>query len=90
MCIAAPARVLARDGGAAVVDVAGRTRRASLLLMPEVEVGAWVLVAAGTVVREITAGEAAALASELEAALAAAPGLPRPAAPSTPAAGGSR
>lgn len=68
MCIAAPARVLAVEDGTAVVDVAGRRRRASTLMTPGIEAGAWVLVAAGNVVRRIDAKEASALAAELEAA----------------------
>ena len=71
MCIAYPARILALDAGSAVVDMAGHTRRASLLMTPDVEVGAWVLVAAGTVVRRIDAPEARELASQLDAAMAA-------------------
>ena len=76
MCIAYPAQILALDADSAVVDVAGRTRRASLLMRPDVEVGAWVLVAAGTVVRRINAAEARDLAAELDAAMAAAPERP--------------
>ena len=90
MCIAAPARVLALDAGTAVVDVAGRVRRASLLMTPDVEVGEWVLVAAGNVVRRIDAAEATALGSELAAARSAAGCTSRrwPAQPAPP--GGSR
>lgn len=71
MCIAAPARIVAVDGPDAVVDVAGRRRRAALLMTPDVTVGEWVLVAAGNVVRRIDPAEAASLASELSAARAA-------------------
>ena len=71
MCIAYPARILALETGSAVVDMAGRTRRASLLMTPDVEVGEWVLVAAGTVVRRIDAAEARDLGSQLDAAMAA-------------------
>jgi hydrogenase maturation factor len=39
-------------------------------MTPDVEVGAWVLVAAGNVVRRIDAGEASCLASQLDAAMA--------------------
>jgi hydrogenase assembly chaperone HypC/HupF len=72
MCIAYPARILAIDASSAVVDMAGRTRRASLLMTPDVEVGAWVLVAAGTVIRQIDAAEALDLAAQLDAAMAGA------------------
>jgi len=76
MCIAYPARILALHAGSAVVDMAGRTRRASLLLAPDIEVGAWVLVAAGTVIRRIDAAEALDLGSQLDAAMAATAPLP--------------
>lgn len=85
MCIAYPARILALDPGSAVVDMAGRTRRASLLMTPDVEVGEWVLVAAGTVVRRIDAAEARDLAAQLDAAMAAL--VPQPPQESATAAG---
>jgi hydrogenase assembly chaperone HypC/HupF len=89
MCIAYPARIVAFDAGSAVVDMAGRTRRASLLMTPDVEVGAWVLVAAGTVVRQIDAAEAHELASQLDAAMAAFAPQPPPTLTTPEAPGGS-
>jgi len=89
MCIASPARVVERDGATAVVQLAGHARRASLLLAPDVKVGAWVLVAAGTVVREIDAAEAADLAAQLEAAVSAASPPPAPTTIASTAPGGS-
>jgi hydrogenase expression/formation protein HypC len=77
MCIVAPARIIELDAGIAVVDVAGRRRRASVLLAPDLEVGDWVLVAAGNVVRRIDADAAAGLTAELEAAVAATEGSAR-------------
>ena len=81
MCVALPARVLDVEGGHAIVELGGRRRRASLLLEPGVDVGAWVLVGAGTVLRRIDPEEARDLARRLEAALSAAladcPGGPR-------------
>jgi hydrogenase assembly chaperone HypC/HupF len=82
MCIAFPGRVIAFDDRTAVVDVGGRTRRASLLITPEVEVGEWVLVAAGAVVRRIDADEALDLATRLEAAMVATALPARPTSPS--------
>ena len=69
MCIAFPARILAIDGTEAAVEIDGRVRRASLLRGPEVEVDDWVLVAAGTVLRRLDAGEAEELARAIRAAM---------------------
>jgi len=68
MCIAQPALILAIDGSDAVIDVDGIRRRASLLRGPEVSVGQWALVAAGTVLRRLDPGEAAEIASLLRGA----------------------
>lgn len=72
MCLAAPARVLALESMDAIVEIDGRHRRASMLLRPEVAVGDWVLVAAGSVLRRIDAAEARDLARTLADAMAAA------------------
>jgi hydrogenase assembly chaperone HypC/HupF len=68
MCIAQPARVLAIEGGDAVIDVDGRRRLASLLRGPAIAVGDWALVAAGSVLRRLEPGEAAELAELLRPA----------------------
>jgi hydrogenase assembly chaperone HypC/HupF len=59
MCLAFPGRVteVAPDG--ATVSTEGRERRASTLLHPDVRVGEWVIVAAGTIVRRLDDQEAA-------------------------------
>jgi hydrogenase assembly chaperone HypC/HupF len=61
MCIAFPGLVLAidADGSSAVVETEGRRRRASTFLVPDLAVGDWVTVAAGTVVDRLTPEEAA-------------------------------
>ena len=61
MCISSPGRVLAVDDTAATIDLDGRVRRASTLLLPDVAVGDHVLVAAGTVIRRLDATEMAEL-----------------------------
>lgn len=61
MCIVSPGRVLAVDREGVTVDLDGRTRRASTLLLPEVVAGDQVLVAAGTVIRRLEPAEAADL-----------------------------
>jgi len=61
MCMASPGRVLAVDPDGATVDLDGRTRRASTLLLPDVAAGDQVLVAAGTLIRRLDPAEAADL-----------------------------
>jgi len=63
MCLTAPARVLAIDTEGATVLLGGHERRASTLVVPEVTVGDWVIVAAGTILERIDEGEAAYLAA---------------------------
>jgi hydrogenase assembly chaperone HypC/HupF len=65
MCVSSPGRVLAVDPTGATIDLDGRVRRASTLLLPEVAVGDHVLVAAGTVIRRLDADELAELAELL-------------------------
>ncbi len=58
MCIALPGRVLAVDADGATVDLDGRRRRASTLLLPDISAGDWVVVAAGTIVDRLDPGDA--------------------------------
>jgi hydrogenase assembly chaperone HypC/HupF len=53
MCLDFPGRVVERDGDSCLVESDGRRRRASTLLVPNVSVGDWVYVAAGTVVERL-------------------------------------
>lgn len=64
MCLDFCALVISRDGDQVVVDNEGRRRRASTLLMPDVAVGEWVYVAAGTVIDRVDP-QAAAQRNEL-------------------------
>ena len=68
MCLTAPARVLAVDGEGATVLLDGRERRASTLVVPEVTVGDWVIVGAGTILERIDEPEAAYLAAAVKEA----------------------
>jgi hydrogenase expression/formation protein HypC len=68
MCISFPAQVIGFDGADAIVDVEGRRRRASMLMRPQVAVGDWVLIGAGSVLRSIAAAEAAELSRVLATA----------------------
>jgi len=68
MCLTAPARVLSLDAGGATVLLGGRERRASTLVVPEVAIGDWVVVAAGTILERIDPSEAAYLAAAVNEA----------------------
>ena len=68
MCLDFPALVIARDGDVATVVADGRTRRASTLLLPDIRVGEWVYVAAGTIIDRLPAAAAVQIESELRLA----------------------
>jgi hydrogenase expression/formation protein HypC len=81
MCIVAPGRVIAHSGFDVLVDHEGRRRRASTLLVGHLEIGDWVLVGSGTVLRRLDADEALELLATIRAAeaqLAEADALPMP------------
>lgn len=71
MCITAPGRVIGVDGDGAVVEIGGTRRRASTLVVPEVAVGDWVMVGAGTILRRLEASEGLELARTITSAAAA-------------------
>lgn len=68
MCLTAPARVLALDANGATVLLGGLERRASTLVVPDVAVGDWVIVAAGTILERLEPPEAAYLAAAVDEA----------------------
>lgn len=70
MCVAFPGRVTEVDAIGATVDTEGRERRASTLLVPDVAVGDWVFVAAGTIVDRIDPDEAVMIRATLLEAIA--------------------
>lgn len=59
MCIDDPGIVIALEAGEAIVETAGRRRRASTLLLPDVRIGDPVTVVAGTIVDRLDPAEAA-------------------------------
>lgn len=69
MCITAPACVIALDGSGAVVESGGVHRRASTLVVPDVAVGDWVLVGAGSILRRLEPAEARQLTRTISAAM---------------------
>ena len=58
MCVTFPGQVLEVGDDSALVEIDGRRRRASLMLVPEVAVGDWVIVATGTVLEIVDPKEA--------------------------------
>jgi hydrogenase assembly chaperone HypC/HupF len=68
MCIDDPGRVIAVDELGAIVETPARRRRASTLFLPDVAVGDWVTVAAGTIVDRLTTTEAAEIREILDRA----------------------
>jgi hydrogenase assembly chaperone HypC/HupF len=70
MCVGFPGRVVAVDELGATVDQEGRTRRASTFLMPDLAMGDWVLVAAGTVVERLDPAQAELIQATLREAIA--------------------
>ncbi len=58
MCISIPARVVSIDGQQAELDVMGTRRKASTLMLPEIQVGDYVLTSAGMIVDILSPDEA--------------------------------
>jgi hydrogenase expression/formation protein HypC len=58
MCLAVPTRVLQIDGLKALVELGGLTRQASIMLVPDTEVGDYVLLHAGFAIQKLDEREA--------------------------------
>ena len=58
MCLAVPAKIVEKVDMLATVDVSGVTRKVSLMLVPEAEVGDFVLVHAGFAIQKVDEEEA--------------------------------
>lgn len=70
MCLAIPMRIAEIDGVMAVTELHGVTRRASIMLVPQAQVGDYILVHAGcaiTVLDETEAQETLQLLSQIAA-----------------------
>lgn len=67
MCLTAPGLVTALGEGTALVRIDDVTRTALTLLTPDVEVGDWVLVGAGAVIRRMERHEAESARRALDA-----------------------
>lgn len=59
MCLAVPGQIVSKENGMGVVDVRGNRLRAGLVLVPDADVGDWVLVHAGFAITLITSDDAA-------------------------------
>jgi hydrogenase expression/formation protein HypC len=53
MCLAVPAQLVELDGHEAVADLHGNRLRVTTLLVPDVQVGDWVLVHAGFAIQRL-------------------------------------
>jgi hydrogenase expression/formation protein HypC len=69
MCIGFPGQVVDLDADSAVVATGGRRRRANTMYLPDVALGDWVIVAAGTIVERIDPCRAAEIHILLDAAI---------------------
>ena len=69
MCLGFPGRVVELDANGAVVETDGRNRRATTLYLPDVAVGDWVIVAAGTIVDRIEPDRASEIQDLLRTAI---------------------
>jgi len=58
MCLAVPVKVLKIDGQKALVELGGLARQASIMLVPDVKVGDYVLLHAGFVIQKLDEREA--------------------------------
>lgn len=58
MCLAIPGKIIAKIDMLATVDVSGITRKVSLILLPEANIGDYVLVHAGFAIQTVDEEEA--------------------------------
>jgi len=70
VCLAVPAKVIAIKGELATVEVGGNTRKINIMLIPEVNVGDFVLIHAGYAMERLDKREAQETLKLLEAVYA--------------------
>ena len=58
MCLGVPAKVVERNGDAAIVELGGVRREISLMLLDGISVGEWVIVHAGFAIERLSEEEA--------------------------------
>lgn len=71
MCLAVPMKLVARQDFVGVVELSGVHREISLMLLPEAQVGEYVLVHAGYAIAQVDTQEAEATLQLLRQVLAA-------------------
>ncbi len=59
MCLAVPGRIVEKEDALGVLEVRGNRIRAGLALVPDAEVGDWVLLHAGFAITQVTPEDAA-------------------------------
>jgi hydrogenase maturation factor len=69
VCLAASGQIISLEDDGAIVAVGGRRSWASTALIPDLQVGQWVLISGVTVLDRLTVVEAATLANLAWAAL---------------------
>ncbi len=57
MCLAVPAQIVSKEGDLAMADLHGNRVEVNTALVPEVEVGGWVLIHAGFAIKALEAQE---------------------------------
>jgi len=59
MCLAVPGRIVSKENAVGVIDIRGNRLRAGLVLVPEADIGDWVLIHAGFAITQISPQDAA-------------------------------
>jgi len=67
MCLAFPGKVIKIEGSSGEVDFGGFTKRVNLMLLPEAQIGDFVLVHAGFAISKTTEEDALETLSALKA-----------------------
>jgi hydrogenase expression/formation protein HypC len=76
MCLAVPARLVVRDGDEGIADLQGNRLRVTMFLVPDAQVGDWILVHAGFAIQRLDEGTAEQTWSVLDDVATAAEGNP--------------
>jgi len=58
MCLAVPMKVITRDDSGATAEIGGVQRQISLILLPEAQIGDYVIVHAGFAIQKLNEEEA--------------------------------